>query len=61
MQFGTAGRWEELVRATAMSLGGGSGWVVIALSPLTSDLRIVGTGGHSQALAAGTPLFVLDI
>jgi Fe-Mn family superoxide dismutase len=60
-QFGTAGRWEELVRATAMSLGGGSGWVVIALSPLTNDLRIVGTGGHSQALAAGTPLFVLDM
>jgi superoxide dismutase, Fe-Mn family len=60
-QFGTAGRWEELVRATAMSLGGGSGWVVIALSPLTNDLRVVGTGGHAPALAAGTPLFVLDM
>jgi len=60
-QFGSAGRWEELVRATAMSLGGGSGWVVIALSPLTHDLRIVGTGGHTPALAAGTPLFVLDM
>jgi Fe-Mn family superoxide dismutase len=60
-QFGSAARWEELVRATAMSLGGGSGWVVIALSPLTSDLRIVGTGGHSLALAAGTPMFVLDM
>ena len=60
-QFGSAARWEELVRATAMSLGGGSGWVVIALSARTSDLRIVGTGGHSQALAAGTPIFVLDM
>ncbi|MBA3462781.1 MAG: superoxide dismutase [Deltaproteobacteria bacterium] len=60
-QFGTAARWEELVRATAMSLGGGSGWVVVALSPLTNDLRIVGTGGHSQALAAGTPILVLDM
>jgi Fe-Mn family superoxide dismutase len=60
-QFGTAGRWEEQVRATAMSLGGGSGWVVIALSPLTNDLRIVGTGGHAPALAAGTPLLVLDM
>src|SRR6185503_19937533 len=49
-QFGSAARWEELVRATAMSLGGGSGWVVIALSPLTNDLRIVGTGGHAPAL-----------
>jgi Fe-Mn family superoxide dismutase len=60
-QFGSAARWEELVRATAMSLGGGSGWVVIALSARTNDLRIVGTGGHSQALAAGTPIFVLDM
>ena len=60
-QFGSAARWEELVRSTAMSLGGGSGWVVIALSPLTNDLRIIGTGGHSQALAAGTPIFVLDM
>jgi len=60
-QFGTEGRWEELARATAMSLGGGSGWVVIALSPLTNDLRIVGTGGHALALAAGTPMLVLDM
>lgn len=60
-QFGSAARWEELVRATAMSLGGGSGWVVIALSARTHDLRIVGTNGHSQALAAGTPVFVLDM
>jgi Fe-Mn family superoxide dismutase len=60
-QFGSAARWEELVRATAMSLGGGSGWVVIALSARTNDLRIVGTGGHSQALAAGAPIFVLDM
>jgi Fe-Mn family superoxide dismutase len=60
-QFGTAGRWEELFRATAMSLGGGSGWVVIALSPLTNDLRVVGTSGHAPALAAGAPLLVLDM
>jgi len=60
-QFGSAARWEELMRATAMSLGGGSGWVVIALSPLTSDLRVVGSGGHTPALAAGTPILVLDM
>ena len=60
-QFGSAGRWEEAVRATAMSLGGGSGWVVIAVSPLTSDIRVVGTSGHAPALAAGTPLLVLDM
>ncbi|HEY5950007.1 MAG TPA: superoxide dismutase [Kofleriaceae bacterium] len=60
-QFGSAARWEEQLRATAMSLGGGSGWVVIAHSPLTNDLRIVGTGGHAPALAAGVPVLVLDM
>jgi superoxide dismutase, Fe-Mn family len=60
-QFGSAAKWETLVRATAMSLGGGSGWVVIAYSALTNDLRIVGSGGHAAALAAGTPIFVLDM
>jgi len=60
-QFGSAARWEELVRATAMSLGGGSGWVVIALSPLTNDLRVVGSAGHAPALAAGAPVLVLDM
>jgi Fe-Mn family superoxide dismutase len=60
-QFGSATRWEELVRATAMSLGGGSGWVVIAQSPLTNDLRVIGSGGHAPALAAGTPILVLDM
>jgi len=60
-QFGSATRWEELFRATAMSLGGGSGWVVIAHSPLTNDLRVVGTSGHAPALAAGAPLLVLDM
>jgi Fe-Mn family superoxide dismutase len=60
-QFGSAARWEELVRATAMSLGGGSGWVVIAVAPLTNDLRIIASGGHAPALAAGTPVLVLDM
>jgi superoxide dismutase, Fe-Mn family len=60
-QFGSAARWEEQVRATALALGGGSGWVVIAVSALTNDLRIVGTGGHAPALAAGTPILVLDM
>jgi superoxide dismutase, Fe-Mn family len=60
-QYGSAARWEELLRATAMSLGGGSGWVVIAHAPLTNDLRIIASGGHTPALAAGTPILVLDM
>jgi len=60
-QFGSAARWEEVIRATAMSISGGSGWAMIVHSPLTNDLRVIGTGGHAPALAAGTPILVIDM
>ena len=59
--FGSLGRWEELFRATAMSLGGGSGWTILDFNFLTGDVRTYGSGGHSQALAFGYPLLVLDM
>jgi len=57
--FGSTAKWEELFRATAMSLGGGSGWVVLDLNFATGDLRIYGMGGHPQSVAFGQPLLVL--
>lgn len=60
-QFGSIARWEELFRATAMSLGGGSGWVILDLNFASGDLRIYGTSGHSQSVAFGQPLLVLDM
>lgn len=60
-QFGSLARWEEQFRATALALGGGSGWCVLAASALTGDLRIVASGGHTPALAAGVPIVVLDM
>jgi Fe-Mn family superoxide dismutase len=60
-QFGSAARWEELFRATALSLGGGSGWVILDLNYATGDLRIYGTSSHSQSVAFGQPLLVLDM
>jgi Fe-Mn family superoxide dismutase len=59
--FGSLGRFEETFKATAMSLGGGSGWVVLDFNFHTGDLRVYGSGGHSQALAFGAPLLVLDM
>jgi len=59
--FGSGARFEELFRATAMSLAGGSGWVVLDLSLQSQDLRIHGSGGHSQAPAFAAPLLVLDM
>jgi superoxide dismutase, Fe-Mn family len=59
--FGGFGRWEELFRATAMSLAGGSGWAVLDLGLRAGDLRIYWSGNHTQAVAFGAPLLVLDM
>jgi len=60
-QFGSAARWEELFRASAMSLGGGSGWVILDTNFATGDLHIYATSSHSQSVASGQPLLVLDM
>jgi Fe-Mn family superoxide dismutase len=59
--YGTLGRFEELFRATGMSLAGGSGWTVLDLDFHTGDLRTFWSGNHSQACAFAAPLLVLDM
>jgi len=59
--FGTVGAWEEAFRAAATGLGGGSGWVILALNFQTSDLRTYAAQNHTQAVAFGQPLLVLDM
>lgn len=59
--FGSSVRWEELLRLTAMSLSGGSGWAILSLDLHRDGLVIGWSGGHSQALALGAPLLVLDM
>lgn len=59
--YGTTARWEEHVRATAMGLGGGSGWVVLALELETGALRTTWAGNHTQSLATSLPLLVMDM
>jgi len=59
--FGSHGRFEELFKATGNSLGGGSGWAVLALNFRTGGLNIYGSGNHTQALAFGHPLLVMDM
>lgn len=58
---GGFGRWEEHFRATGASLGGGSGWVVLALELFSGDLRTFWSGNHTQALAGAAPLLVMDM
>ena len=59
--FGGLPRFEELFRATALSLAGGSGWAIVDLDFSTGDLRIFGTRDHTQSIAFGAPLLVLDM
>lgn len=60
-QFGSLARWEELFRAAGMSLAGGSGWAVVDLDLRTNELRTYWSGHHTQSLASGIPLLVLDM
>ncbi len=59
--YGATAAWETQFRATAMGLGGGSGWVVLAYELDGGGLRTYGSSGHTQALAASIPLLVLDM
>jgi Fe-Mn family superoxide dismutase len=59
--FGSFARWEEIFRATGSSLGGGSGWAVLDWNLHTGTVRTYWAGNHTQALAFGAPLLVLDM
>jgi Fe-Mn family superoxide dismutase len=59
--FGGFPRFEELFRATGLSLAGGSGWALLDLDFSTGDLRVYAARDHAQSLAFGAPLLVLDL
>jgi Fe-Mn family superoxide dismutase len=58
---GASSRWEEHFRATGAGLGGGSGWVILALELETGALRTAWSGNHTQVLATSVPLLVMDM
>lgn len=59
--FGSATAWEEAFRALGGSLGGGSGWAILDFSLTDGALRIAWAGDHTQTLASGYPLLVMDM
>src|SRR5215468_3463149 len=60
-EYGSFPRWEELFRATGMSLSGGSGWALLDYNFQTADLCTYWSGNHTQSVAFGQPLLVLDM
>jgi Fe-Mn family superoxide dismutase len=59
--WGSLGAWEQAMKALGQSLGGGSGWAILDLHLPTGELRLSSAGDHSQTLAAGLPLLVMDM
>jgi Fe-Mn family superoxide dismutase len=59
--YGSTGRWEEHMRATGMALGGGTGWVILALELDTGMLRTFGAIRHNETLATSVPLLAMDV
>lgn len=59
--YGSSARWEEHFRATGLSLGGGSGWVILGLELDTGALRTFWSGNHTQTLSTCAPLLVMDM
>ncbi len=59
--YGGMDAWETHFRLTGTSLGGGSGWVILAFELMTGELRTVWSGHHTQILATALPLLVMDM
>lgn len=60
-EYGSLAAWEEDLRQTALSLAGGSGWVIVSWSPHERAAHTYWAGDHTQNLAWGTPLLVMDM
>ncbi|PTL84157.1 superoxide dismutase [Vitiosangium sp. GDMCC 1.1324] len=59
--YGDFGRWEEHFRATGASLAGGSGWIILDYNLASGEPRTSWSGNHTQAVASGVPLLVMDM
>src|SRR6266404_9593908 len=59
--YGSHARWEELFRALGNSLGGGSGWAILDWDFHAHGPRIYWAGDHTNAVAFGAPLLVMDM
>jgi superoxide dismutase, Fe-Mn family len=59
--YGSFAKWEEHFRAVGASLGGGSGWAIVDYGLLNGDVRTFWGGNHTQTVAAGVPLLVMDM
>lgn len=60
-EYGSLATWEQEFRQTGLSLGGGSGWVILSYSPHEDTVHTYWSGDHTQNLGCGIPLLVMDM
>jgi Fe-Mn family superoxide dismutase len=60
-QYGTVETWDQDFRLTGLSLGGGSGWVILHYNPREHAVHNYWAADHTQSLAWGVPLLVMDM
>jgi Fe-Mn family superoxide dismutase len=60
-EYGSLESWEHDFRQTALSLGGGAGWVVVAYDRGSRSLHNWWSWDHAHQVAGGEPVLVLDM
>jgi len=59
--YGSSAVWEQDFRLTGMSLGGGSGWVILNYNYRDNTVHNYWAWDHTHSLAWGVPLLVMDM
>ena len=59
--YGTFEAWEQDFRLTGMSLGGGSGWVILSYNPREQAVHHYWAADHTHSMAGATPILALDM
>ncbi len=59
--YGSLEAWEQDLRQTALSLAGGSGWVIVAYDPRAGSLHNWWAWDHTNGPAGGVPVLVFDL
>jgi Fe-Mn family superoxide dismutase len=60
-EYGSLEAWERDFRQTALSLGGGSGWVIVAYDRNSATLHNWWSWDHAHQFSGGEPVLVLDL
>jgi Fe-Mn family superoxide dismutase len=60
-EYGSLETWEHDFRQTALSLGGGSGWVVVAYDRGRQSLHNWWAWDHAHQVSGGEPVLVFDL